>query len=214
MTAVHLTIFGSTGGTGQRLIAQALAAGHQVTAVARRPEAVTVRHDRLSVVRADVLEPGSLPPAVAAADAVVSALGIGYRRHATVVYSAGTANILAAMAGAGVRRVVCVSTSGLVIPAGGPLLHRLLLRHVLHRLLCKPYEDMSRMEGLVRRSAADWTIVRAARLTNGSPTGRFRTATGAALPGAWSISRSDLASYLLDRVTDPSCHRSTLEIAY
>jgi putative NADH-flavin reductase len=184
-----------------------------VTAAARRPEAVTVRHDRLRVVRADVLEPRSLPPAVAAADAVISALGIGYRRHATVVYSAGTANILAAMAGAGVSRVLCVSTSGLVIPADGPLLHRLLLRHVLHRLLRKPYQDMSRMEALVRRSTADWTIVRAARLTNGPLTGSFRTA-GAALPGAWSISRSDLAGYLLDRVADPSCHQATLEIAY
>jgi putative NADH-flavin reductase len=167
--AVHLTIFGATGGTGQRLTEQALAAGHRVTAAARRPQALTRRHERLRVVRADVLDPASLPPAVAGADAVISALGIGYRRHATTVYSAGTRNVIAAMAGAGVRRLVCVSTSGLTVPADGPLLHRLVLRHVLHRLLRKPYADMSLMEELVRASDADWTIVRAARLTNGPP---------------------------------------------
>jgi putative NADH-flavin reductase len=212
--AVHLTIFGATGGTGQRLTEQALAAGHRVTAAARRPQAVTRRHERLRVVRADVLDPASLPPAVAGADAVISALGIGYRRHATTVYSAGTRNVIAAMAGGGVRRLVCVSTSGLTVPADGPLLHRLVLRHVLHRLLRKPYADMSQMEELVRASDADWTIVRAARLTNGQARGRYRTATGTHLPGAWSVSRADLASFLLAAAADPACVRTTVDIAY
>ncbi|HEY7432621.1 MAG TPA: NAD(P)H-binding protein [Streptosporangiaceae bacterium] len=212
--AVRLTIIGSTGGTGQRLTEQALSSGHHVIAVARRPEAVTARHDRLRVVGADVLARSSLTPAVEAADAVISALGIGYRRHATTVYSAGTENVLAAMADAGVRRLVCVSTAGLTLSGDSSLLHRLVLRHVLHRLLRKPYEDMSLMEELVRASAADWTIVRAARLTNGPLTGRYRTRAGANLPGAWSISRADLASYLLSQVEDAVAARETVEIAY
>ncbi len=212
---MRLTIFGATGGTGQRLIEQALASGHQVVAVARRPEAVAVRHDRLRVLRADVLARPSLDPAVEAADAVISALGIGYRRHATTVYSAGTANVLAAMSGAGVRRLVCVSTAGLTLSADSSLLHRLVLQQVLHRLLRKPYEDMSRMEELVRASEADWTIVRAARLTNGPLTGRYRTKAGTNLPGAWSISRADLASYLLTQARDAAAGvRETVEIAY
>jgi uncharacterized protein YbjT (DUF2867 family) len=81
-------------------------------------------------------------------------------------------------------------------------------------LLRKPYEDMSLMEELVRASAADWTIVRAARLTNGPLTGRYRTRAGANLPGAWSISRADLASYLLSQVEDAVAARETVEIAY
>jgi putative NADH-flavin reductase len=211
---VQLTIVGSTGGTGQLLTEQALAAGHRVVAVARRPEAVTARHPNLRVVAADVLDAPSLDKAVADADAVVSALGIGYRRHATTVYSAGTANVIAAMDRAGVRRLVCVSTAGLTIPSTGPLLHRLVLRHVLHRLLSKPYADMSRMEGLVTGSRTDWTIVRAARLTNGPQTGRYRTAAGSQLPGAWSISRADLAAYLLACAAGRQHPRATVEVAY
>ena len=34
---MKLAIFGATGGTGQQLVEQALAAGHQVTAVVRSP---------------------------------------------------------------------------------------------------------------------------------------------------------------------------------
>jgi putative NADH-flavin reductase len=165
-------------------------------------------------VAADVLDAPSLDKAVADADAVVSALGIGYRRHATTVYSAGTANVMAAMARAGVRRLVCVSTAGLTVPSTGPLLHRLLLRHVLHRLLRKPYADMSQMEELVAGSDTDWTIVRAARLTNGQPSGRYRTSAGSHLPGAWSISRADLASYLLSCAEDGRNLRTTVEVAY
>ena len=39
------------------MIPQALAAGHTVTAVARNPAAITIQHERLTVVQGDVLEP-------------------------------------------------------------------------------------------------------------------------------------------------------------
>lgn len=44
---MHLTIFGATGATGQRLIEQALAAGHQVTAYARDPDKLPGDHAAL-----------------------------------------------------------------------------------------------------------------------------------------------------------------------
>ena len=85
---------------------------------------------------------------------------------------------------------------------------------MLHPLLRKPYADMAAMERLVRQSATDWTIVRAARLTDGAATGRFRVAVDAKLPGCWSISRADLSEYLLDLLDDHSSFGRTMEIAY
>jgi uncharacterized protein YbjT (DUF2867 family) len=38
---MKLTVFGPTGSTGEQIVRQALAAGHEVTAVARRPEAIS-----------------------------------------------------------------------------------------------------------------------------------------------------------------------------
>jgi putative NADH-flavin reductase len=211
---MRLAVFGATGGTGTQLVSQALDRGHQVVALARRPADVRIRHPRLSVVRGDVVVPGAADPVVDGADAALSALGIGYHRHATTVYSAGTGNILAAMDRAHVSRLLVVSTSSLRPPDPGRPAEWLLTRLLLRPILRRPYADMVLMEQGVRQSGIDWTLVRAARLTNGHGERAYRTAVDGTLSGCWSISRADLASYLLDSVLDPdSCH-ATVEIAY
>jgi putative NADH-flavin reductase len=106
---MQLTIFGGTGGTGEQLIRAALDAGYTVTAPARAPSRIGVSHDRLRIVRADVLDPLSLNGTVDGADAVVSALGASHMKAPTTVYSTGVANIVEAMRRAGVRRFIGVS---------------------------------------------------------------------------------------------------------
>ncbi len=210
----RLVLFGATGGTGRELLRQALAAGSTVTALVRRPEALDVRHPHLTVVPGDVLRPDDVRAAVGEGAVVVSALGVGYSRKATTLYSAGTGNVLAAMRAAGAGRFVCLSTSALdVSPAGGRF-QRAFVGQFLQRVVRRPYDDMRLMEDLVRSSDTDWTVVRAAKLTNRRPRGRYRTGEPGTLPAAWSVSRADLASYLLTLHTDPSTSRRTIEIAY
>jgi putative NADH-flavin reductase len=211
---MRLAVFGATGGTGMQVVAQALDRGHHVVALARRPDAIGIENPRLRVVAGDVLISGAADAVVDGADAVVSALGIGYRRHATTVYSDGTANILAAMKTTGVRRLLVVSTSSLHLPDRSQIVEWLVTRFLLHPMLRRPYADMTRMEQRVMSSDVDWTLVRAARLTNGAAAGAYRTASHAGkLPGCWSISRADLAAYLLDRIADNSSYRDIVEIA-
>jgi putative NADH-flavin reductase len=71
---MRLTIFGASGQTGRHLLTQALDAGHNVTAVVRDPTRLPLRHQRLQVLAADPLDPAAIAPAVAGADAVLSAL--------------------------------------------------------------------------------------------------------------------------------------------
>ena len=73
---MKLLVFGASGGTGGRLVRQALQQGHVVTAFARDPEKIRLTHDNLRVVRGDILDPESVETAVTGQDAVVSALGI------------------------------------------------------------------------------------------------------------------------------------------
>jgi putative NADH-flavin reductase len=73
---VKVLIFGATGGTGRRLVQQALQQGHVVTAFARDPRKIHLAHDDLRVVRGDVLEPETVETAAAGQEAVLSALGI------------------------------------------------------------------------------------------------------------------------------------------
>jgi putative NADH-flavin reductase len=72
---MKLLVFGATGGTGSRLVEQALRQGHLVTAFARDPAKIHLTHDHLRVVTGDVLDRASVNAAVDGQDAVVSALG-------------------------------------------------------------------------------------------------------------------------------------------
>ena len=209
-----LAVFGATGGTGREVVRQALDAGMAVRVLARRPEALGIEHPALTVVAGDVLDPRRAREVVAPGDAVVSVLGIGHSRAATTVYSAGTRNVLDAMRAAGARRIVCVSTCGLEVTRGSGLGQRLFTRHVLQRLLSRPYADMRAMEGTVRASATDWTVVRAARLTNGPRKDRVRSGPSGTMRGMWSVSRADLAAYLLSILDQDDSYRQTLEVAY
>ncbi len=61
--------------TGRHVVDHALAAGHTVVAVARRPDAIKTEHAALTIARGDVLDPLSIRAAIAGVDAVISAFG-------------------------------------------------------------------------------------------------------------------------------------------
>jgi len=92
---MKLTIFGATGGIGGQLVAQAAAAGHDVTAVVRSQRQLPAP---ARVVVADLAapDPAVLESAVRGADAVLS--GLGARSAPDVgVASRGTRAIVEAM---------------------------------------------------------------------------------------------------------------------
>nr|MDQ3578794.1 NAD(P)H-binding protein [Actinomycetota bacterium] len=119
-----------------------------------------------------------------------------------------------AMDRANFSRLLVVSTSSVRVPPPSHVAEWAIARLLLHPMLRKPYSDMIEMERRIRASGADWSLVRAARLTNGPLTGDYRTAVGTKMRGCWSISRADLAHYLLDHLIDPAAHHATIEIAY
>ena len=159
---MRTVIFGATGPTGRHLVDQALTAGHDVTAVGRRPDALAPR-PRLTVVTGDVLDPGTAQRAVAGGDAVLSSLGTPLTRRPVTVYSRSAANIVAAMHRHGVRRLLAV-TSSVMDPAWRPSGERFfntVMDPLFNRRMGRTvHDDMRRMEALVRDSDLDWTLVR------------------------------------------------------
>ncbi|WP_327092121.1 SDR family oxidoreductase [Nonomuraea sp. NBC_01738] len=214
---MKLIVFGATGGTGRQVVEQALAGGHDVTVVARDPARVTAHspaYSEVRVVQGDVLTPGLWTAAFDGQDAVLSCLGSTDRRRPTTVYSAGTAAIVAAMRASGVRRVVCLSSAGLEIAPDIPAAQRVVTRLVIQRLYRHGYADMTRMEQeLARIGDLGWTVVRPPMLTDGPLTAAYRTAEDGHVPRATSISRADLAHFLLTQVTGAGSPRAVVEIS-
>ncbi|MED4755549.1 SDR family oxidoreductase [Brevibacillus choshinensis] len=210
---MKLIVFGGTGGTGRQVVVQALEEGHEVSVVVRRPEMFELCHDKLKVVKGDVLMPATFIQAMSGMDAVLSALGVSHR-NPTSIYSAGTGNLMEAMQATGVPRLVCLSSAGLDEPADSPLLQRLVIRFVIQRMYKHAYEDMVRMEEAVRASSGiTWTVVRPPRLTNGPRTEAYRTAVNKPLLRAKGISRADLANFMIKSIADMSTYQAVVEIS-
>ncbi|MFF2650898.1 NAD(P)-dependent oxidoreductase [Streptomyces sp. NPDC058045] len=209
---MKLTVFGATGGIGREVVRQALAAGHEVTAVVRDPARLTVTGDRLEVFRSDLADAETLRPAVAGRDAVLSGLGPRSRKDAGVVTPL-TRTVLDAMRAEGVRRLLVVSASPVGAPApDDPLLDR-AARRVISAVLRDVYADLAAMERLLAESGTDWTAVRPPRLTDGQPTGSYRTVVGGAPRGGRSIARADVAHAMLALVDDPAAVRQGVGVA-
>ncbi|MFI7672124.1 NAD(P)-dependent oxidoreductase [Actinophytocola sp. NPDC049390] len=208
---MRLFVLGATGGTGTHVVAQALDAGHRVTALARVPETLP-EHAHLTILRGNVLEPGDWHEALTAHDAVVSCLGSADRRR-TAVYSQGMTGIITAMRRGGVRRLACVTSASLALSPTAPLSHRLLVCCVVRPLYRHVYADMTRMERIVADSDLDWTIIRPPRLTNDAFTGTYRAAANQHLPHMRSLARADLAHFLLNHLDDRATWRTTIEIS-
>ena len=65
----------------------------------------------------------------------------------------------------------------------------------------------------IRRSDADWTVVRPPQLTDRPPRGRYRVAVDRHLDRGWRIPRADLATAMLRLLEDPSSLRAAVAVA-
>src|SRR5207248_8983069 len=72
---MKLFVIGATGRTGREIFKQALARGHHVTAFVRSPESITLKNERLTVLKGNAMDENQLFNAMQNHDAVLSALG-------------------------------------------------------------------------------------------------------------------------------------------
>lgn len=210
---MRVAVAGSTGRTGTQVVSQALARGHQVIAVARHPN-VAAGHDAgLVSMASDVLDENSVIQALAGAEAVVSALGIGASRNPTVVYSQGTANILRAMNVHAIRKLAIISAAPVGPRAEQPPQQRRVVMPILERIFGATYDDMRRMEAELDRSELDWVSLRPPRLLDKPATGSYRLDADRPLPKARSITYADLAAALLDCLDREDLYRRAVSVA-
>lgn len=211
---MQLLIFGATGATGQHLVEQALSAGHQVTAFVREPARLGIADPALNVVVGDVMQPASVDAAFGRFDAVLCALGsmpegkadIARRQPKTPVCSVGTRHILDAMARHACQRIVVESSASVGSSRSDSVLGAAAL---IRTLLGDVMNDKEHQEAAVAASAAQWTIVRPVKLGHGPARGGVKAGERLRWSLLSSVTRADVAAYMLAVLTDRgSFHRA------
>jgi putative NADH-flavin reductase len=194
---MKLLLLGATGGTGQQVLSQALEGGHYVTALVRTPEKLSAQ-EHLVVRAGDATDPEPVDAAVAGQDAVLSTLGVRSPLGGDLI-SRSLRAIVPAMQKHGVRRLIWLSALGVgqtreQAPA--------FLRIPFNTLLRRIGRDKAAGEEYLRSTDLEWTLVYPPALTNGPRTGRYRSGVMLDVKGAPTISRTDVAEFMLAQLDD------------
>jgi putative NADH-flavin reductase len=167
-----ILVIAATARSAPQILAQALAQGRKVTALARNPNRIEATgHPNLKVVRGDVYDLNSLSAAMTGAEAVISLIGPRIEDHTQEIgyvdiYSVGTATIISAMRRKGNRRLIAVSSGGPEqIPPEKPASDDKIATWVWNAR--NLYGDMQRMEKIIAVSDLDTVILRARNFGDG-----------------------------------------------
>jgi putative NADH-flavin reductase len=208
---MRILIFGATGGTGRYVVSQGLEQGRHVTAFCRNQATLTTKHPNLTIVEGGLSDHHAITHALNGVNAVISVLGNTTRNalfKANNVISQNLPNIISAMQQGKVERLLFVTSFGVNAKMFWP--EKLLLRTLFRNL----FADLPVQEKLIKDSGLDWTIVRPARLTNGPKTGECRSGENIYIHPFSSISRADVAGFLLKEAVSPEYQRKVVTISY
>jgi uncharacterized protein YbjT (DUF2867 family) len=207
-----ILILGATGPTGRHIVAQAVSRGYDVTVLVRSPEkAADLRGAKLVI--GDARDDKVLLQALKARDAVISALGTPASpfREVTLL-STATRSLVAAMKAEKVARLIAITGIGAGDSAGhGSFAFDKLIYPLM---LSKVYADKNRQEAIIRDSNLDWTIVRPSVLNNKPARDTIRALTDLSQFHGGTISRQDVAKFVLDQVNDNAWQRRSPLISW
>lgn len=210
---MKIALWGATGRFGSRIAQEALARGHQVTAIVRNPARLTFTHKNLKVVTGNVLDPGSVASKGKDHDVVISAIGPTSGEEQIVVGAAQS--LIDGVKRAGVRRLIVVGGAGsLEVSPGVPLMNTPQFPAAWKPVAQAQCEAL----GVYRESDVNWTYFSPAMMTDpGAKTGHYRTGTDQLIyddAGKSVLSIEDCAVALMDEVENPHFIRQRFTAAY
>ncbi len=187
------------------MLAQALAAGHEVTVLVRDPATLGTEDPRVLVEVGDARDPHAVGRAVDGAQGVISCIGGRGLGRSTLVTECVTRIVGALPTG---TRLLTMSTVG----AGdsGSQMPR-AIRATIGLLLRNAITDHDGAELAVMGSDLDWTIARCVGLTDDPARGEAHMTTSGRVGGS-RIPRADVAAWLVAGLTDPIYSRRAVTL--
>ena len=212
---MKITIFGATGQVGRRIVDEAIARGHHVTAVTRSG-ASSDSPDSVTWIAGDASEPRDVTRLSRHQDIVISATS-GPRDGGDELAITAQA-LLEGIAETGARLIVIGGAGPLIVPDSGGTLVVDYPHFVPASIRGVAQACVEQFEVLHRNSTVNWTYFSpSAEMTAGQRTGQFRTGTNELIldsDGTSKISLEDVAVAVLDEAEQPRHSRSVFTAGY
>lgn len=207
---MRIVVLGATGGTGLELVRQAMERGHSVTALVRSPEKLNGLLDHVNVRQGNLLDGVELERTIRDHDAVLSGFGprLPVSKQDKHLLQEFASALVGAMARAGVERVIVESVAFLFKDSIMPpayLLGKLLFPGIV--------ADASEMERIFAESALDWTMVRPPELTDKPYTGKYRVREAHLPAFGFSISRANVADFMINAAENHLASRKIVGVS-
>lgn len=213
---MKIALIGATGFVGSAVLTEALARGHEVTALARTPSKLAAQ-PKLQVVPADVLDAGQVARAVAGQDAVISAYNPGWQEpEIYALFLKGSQAIVDGVKQSGVKRLLVVGGAGSLYAAPG-------VQIVDTPEFPAPWKQgalaaRDALTAIRKETTLDWSFVSpAVHMAPGERRGSYRLGTDTPVmrDGQPSdISVADLAVAILDEIEKPRHVRQRFTVGY
>lgn len=207
---MKLLVLGGTGRTGQHIVEQGLAKGHEITALVRDPSKV-IPGDGLTLVQGTPTDAAALARAAEGADAILVALNNPRASDAPWAKPLSSEKILTKVAeniaALGKKRVVFLSAIGVGDSFDDTAwFMRLMIKHTNMK---HAYNDHNTAEQTFRASDSDWTLVRAMGLSNSEKEKSLIVGTATTPKPGMMVRRSAVAGFMLSAAENGSHIRET-----
>ena len=213
---MKIAVIGASGQIGAFIRDEALARGHQVTAIVRHPEKIPVQDPRLHVVKADILK-DKVDELVKGHDAVISAYNPGWKNPD--MYNEqidGYKRIISGVKESGIKRLLVVGGAGsLEVAPGVQVLDTASFSEQVKKGVLATREVLYMLK---EEKELEWTFLSPpSSIAPGERTGHYRVGKDQLLKnkeGESKISTQDYAIAMLDELEHPQHIRERFTVAY
>lgn len=194
---MKVAVLGASGRAGSEITKELAARGHQVIAIARKPEAIPTA-DGITAMQGDAHDPQALAEKIKGADAVISAL------HFDVTAE----TLLAAVKAAGVSRLLVTGGAASLEVAPGKKLWDVMSETLPAEWRPAVLGGMAFLADIRKEQDVDWTFFSPAALIEVGPrTGKFRLGKDQLVTDANGDSKISFADYAIAMVDELEQHR-------
>ncbi|MFC0516006.1 NAD(P)-dependent oxidoreductase [Mucilaginibacter angelicae] len=211
---MKILLIGASGNIGQRILKEALGKGYDVTAAQRTPNAITLQHPNLSVIKADLLDSAGLPALLKGFDVVISSISPVTPEQ----FKKANENLITALEQQAGTRVIIVGGAGSTEISPGLRLMDSPVMDQLPKEWAPVIFIHAEVLDLYKNSSLDWSYFSPPKFIEpGERTGKYRLGSTNMIfdaNGESKISNEDYALALIDELEKKQQIRKQFSIGY